>query len=75
MRFHTSTFDILRFAFNYRLIGGFGAPQCPLSLYHQRALHVLMTVAADGIAGEGKDAGLVGFKRHVRGLSGLNPIG
>ena len=46
-----------------------------LSPYHQCALHVLMAVAADGIAGEGKDAGLVGFKRHVRGLAGLNPIG
>ena len=46
-----------------------------LSLYHQRALHVLMAVAADGIAGEGKDAGLVGYKRHIRGLAGMNSIG
>jgi hypothetical protein len=43
-----------------------------LGFNHQRTLHVLMDVATDRIAGEGKGANLIGFKRHVNGLSRLN---
>ena len=45
-----------------------------LGFNHQRTLHVLMDVATDRVAGEGKGADLIGFKRHVNGLSRLNSV-